>query len=232
MSQDTFTQPSLPVELETAHPREILAWVRDHVPGTIVSTSFQPSGLVILDLLKELGWKPPVVFLDTLHHFPETLALAETARDYFGIDLRIFKPQGFETASALAAVHGEELWDRDVELYQTLTKVEPMKRALESLGARAWISGRRRDQSEGRAVLAVLEPKGERLKVNPLANWTKKETWAYILEKGLPYNPLHDQGYPSIGDAPLTAPVGAGEDERSGRWKGKGKSECGIHTQI
>jgi phosphoadenosine phosphosulfate reductase len=232
MSHDTVTLPVLPTELETAHPREILAWVRDHVPGTVVSTSFQPSGLVILDLLKELAWKPPVVFLDTLHHFPETLALAEEAREFFGIDLRIYRPQGFGTAAELAKAHGEELWERDLDLYQEITKVEPMKRALDELGARAWISGRRRDQSEGRATIPVVEPKGERLKVNPLANWTKKETWAWILEKGLPYNPLHDQGYPSIGDAPLTAPVEAGEDERSGRWKGKGKSECGIHTRI
>ena len=98
--------------------------------------------------------------------------------------------------------------------------------------ARAWISGRRREQGGERTELPVLELSGGRIKVNPLAAWSRKDIWGRILSKGLPYNPLHDQGYPSIGDRPLTEPASAEDGERSGRWKGRGKTECGIHTSL
>ena len=124
------------------------------------------------------------------------------------------------------------MWDRDLDLYQEVTKVEPMRRALAETGAKSWISARRRDQGGDREDLAILEFSGGRVKTNPLAAWTRKEVWGHILSKGLPYNPLHDMGYPSIGDRPLTERADADEGERSGRWKGRGKTECGIHTDI
>lgn len=219
-------------ELESRHPREILAWAFQHLPDVVVTTAWQPGGIVILDLLHDLGLRPPVIFVDTLFQFPETLELAAKLQARYGLDLRVYKPEGLETESDFTARHGEALWDRDLDLYQELTKVEPLRRAMRETGARAWISGRRRDQGGERAELAILERAGERIKVNPLATWTRKEIWGHILSKGVPYNPLHDQGYPSIGDRPLTEKADASEGERSGRWKGRGKTECGIHTSL
>lgn len=219
-------------ELETRHPREILAWAFQNLRDVVVTTAWQPGGIVILDLLHDLGLRPPVIFVDTLFQFPETLELASKLQARYDLDLRVYKPAGLETESDFTARHGEALWDRDLDLYQELTKVEPLRRAMRETGARAWISGRRRDQGGERSELAILERAGERIKVNPLATWTRKEIWGHILSKGIPYNPLHDQGYPSIGDRPLTEKADASEGERSGRWKGRGKTECGIHTSL
>lgn len=219
-------------ELESRHPREILAWAFRNLPDVVVTTAWQPGGIVILDLLHDLGLRPPVIFVDTLFQFPETLELAAKLRERWDLDLRVYKPEGLETESDFIARHGEALWDRDLDLYQEATKVEPMRRAMRETGAKAWISGRRRDQGGERSELAILERAGERIKVNPLATWTRKEIWGHILSNGIPYNPLHDQGYPSIGDRPLTEQADADQGERSGRWKGRGKTECGIHTSL
>ncbi|HQF54504.1 MAG TPA: phosphoadenosine phosphosulfate reductase [Fibrobacteria bacterium] len=219
-------------ELETRHPREILAWAFQNLRDVVVTTAWQPGGIVILDLLHDLGLRPPVIFVDTLFQFPETLELASKLQARYDLDLRVYKPAGLETESDFIARHGEALWDRDLDLYQELTKVEPLRRAMRETGARAWISGRRRDQGGERSELAILERAGERIKVNPLATWTRKEIWGHILSNGIPYNPLHDQGYPSIGDWPLTDKADADQGERSGRWKGRGKTECGIHTSL
>jgi phosphoadenosine phosphosulfate reductase len=219
-------------ELEGLHPREILSWSLLNLPSVVVTTSFQPGGIVILDLLHELGARPPVIFVDTLWHFPQTLELAEKARERFDLDLRVYRPEGLASEPEFVDRHGPALWDRDLDLYQEVTKVEPMRRALAETGAKSWISARRRDQGGDREDLAIFEISGGRVKANPLAAWTRKEVWGHILSKGLPYNPLHDMGYPSIGDRPLTERADADEGERSGRWKGRGKTECGIHTDI
>lgn len=218
--------------LEAFHPRDILEWTFQNLSNVVVTTAWQPGGIVILDLLHDLGLRPPVVFVDTLFQFPETLDLAATLQARWDLDLRVYKPLDLATESDFTAAHGEALWDRDLDLYQELTKVEPLRRAMRETGARSWISGRRRDQGGARTELAILEKAGDRIKVNPLANWTRKEVWRHILSKGIPYNPLHDQGYPSIGDRPLTEKADASEGERSGRWKGRGKTECGIHTSL
>lgn len=219
-------------ELEGRHPREILTWTFQNLSDVVVTTAWQPGGIVILDLLHDLGLRPPVVFVDTLFQFPETLELAAKLRERWDLDLRIYKPAALETESDFTRAHGESLWDRDLDLYQELTKVEPLRRAMRETGAKSWISGRRRDQGGQREDLPVLERSGERIKVNPLATWTRKEIWGHILSNGIPYNPLHDQGYPSIGDWPLTDKADADQGERSGRWKGRGKTECGIHTSL
>lgn len=219
-------------KLEGLHPREILKWTFEQLQNVVVTTAWQPSGIVILDFLHDLGLRPPVIFVDTLYQFQETLDLAETLQKRYDLDLRVFKPAGLATESDFIAAHGADLWDRDLDAYQEITKVEPMRRAMRETAAQAWISGRRRDQGGDRTDLPILESAGERIKVNPLAAWTRKEVWGHILSKGLPYNPLHDQGYPSIGDRPLTEKADATEGERSGRWKGRGKTECGIHTNL
>jgi phosphoadenosine phosphosulfate reductase len=213
--------------LEHASAETVLRWAVDEfAPGRLgVVSAFGPGSIVLLDLLHAIGAGLPVVFVDTLHHFPETLELVERVRARYDLDLRVYRPA--ESLEAFEARYGPRLWERDLELYQQVAKVEPFRRATGEL--EAWITGRRRDQAETRRALPVVD-RGERVRVNPLASWSRAEVWGYIVRNRLPYNPLHDRGYASVGDAPLTTPVAAGEDERAGRWRGTGKTECGIHV--
>lgn len=229
-----FDLDALNQKFETAHPREILAWSVENIPTGLVQTSaFNVDDLVITDLLyREL--KPavpvPVIFLDTLFHFRETLELVAKAKEVYGFDLRTYKILGVDSREAFAEKYGEALWDQDIAQFHHVTKIEPLQRGLAELNTVAWITGRRRDQAVTRANMPVFELDSEnRLKINPLATWTRKQSWSYVAEHGVIYNPLHDQGYPSIGDEPITTPIGEGEDERAGRWRGTGKTECGIH---
>lgn len=201
--------------------------------GLMQTTAFSINGMVIVDLLYrdlKVGSRVPVLFLDTLHHFPETLDFVQKAQKLYGFNLKIYKAQDVDSSEDFADRYGQELWETDIDRFYQLTKVEPLERALKELEAVAWITGRRRDQARTRAQMPIFElDDQQRLKVNPLATWTRKETWAYIAEHGVLYNPLYDLGYTSIGDQPMTTPVNAGEDERSGRWRGSDKTECGIH---
>jgi phosphoadenosine phosphosulfate reductase len=212
--------------LEHAPAHHVLRWAVRTFPLArfAMVSAFGPGSSVLIHLMAEMGASIPVIFVDTLHHFPETLQHVERVRARYGLDLRVYRP-ALERAE-IEARYGPRLWERDLELYQQLTKVEPFRRA--TAGLDGWITGRRRDQSATRGELPVLEG-GERICVNPLARWTRQEVWDFIRLNDLPYNPLHDQGYASIGDAPLTTPVRAGEHERAGRWRGAGRLECGIH---
>lgn len=146
------------------------------------------------------------------------------------MDLKVYKTADVDTREAFAAKYGEALWDKDIAKFHEVTKIEPLQRGIAELETIAWITGRRRDQAVTRANMPVFElDSNNRIKINPLANWTRKQSWEYVAEHGVIYNPLHDQGYPSIGDEPITTRVGEGEDERAGRWRGTGKTECGIH---
>lgn len=229
-----FNLEELNQKFETAHPRDILAWSVENIPTGLVQTSaFNVDDMVITDILyREL--KPatpvPVIFLDTLHHFPQTLELVSKAKEIYNLDLRVYKIPDINTREEFAARYGEALWDKDISQFHQLTKIEPLQRGLAELNTVAWITGRRRDQAVTRANMPIFElDKQQRLKINPLATWTRKETWNYVFAHNVIYNPLHDQGYPSIGDEPITTPVAEGEDERAGRWRGTGKTECGIH---
>jgi len=229
-----FDLEALNRRFEAGNPREILAWCLDHIPaGLVQTTAFSINGMVIMDLLyRELqaGDSVPVIFLDTLHHFPETLELAQKAQEIYGFDLRVYKARHADSRAEFAARYGENLWETDVDRFYQLTKVEPLEQGLRELKAVAWITGRRRDQSHTRAHIPIFEwDKQGRLKINPLARWSRKDSWAYIAEHGVIYNPLYDQGYASIGDQPMTTPVADGETERAGRWRGSSKTECGIH---
>ncbi len=245
----TLDLDELNQRFNTAHPREILAWCVEHIPVGLVQTSaFNVDDIVLTDIIYR-DLKPatpvPVIFLDTLHHFPQTLELVAKAKDIYNLDLRIYQIPDLDTREAFAAKYGEALWDKNLAQFHHLTKIEPLQRSLAELGTVAWITGRRRDQAKTRVEMSVFELDGKqrlngppeaapaarpcRLKVNPLASWTRKDSWAYVFEHGVIYNPLHTQGYPSIGDEPLTTPVAEGEDERAGRWRGTDKTECGIH---
>jgi len=194
-----------------------------------ISTAFGATGLVLMDLAQQIDPQVSAYSIDTGFNFPETEALIERWRAR-GLNLEVMRPQ--QTPAEQAAVHGEALWTRDPDRCCALRKVEPNDRAL--AGAKLWIAALRRDESASRQdtplLSAVTLPSGQRiLKLCPLAAWTKAQVWRYILDHQLPYNPLSDLGYASIGCTHCTRPVAAGEDERAGRWAGTAKRECGLH---
>ncbi|MBE9179016.1 phosphoadenosine phosphosulfate reductase [Oculatella sp. LEGE 06141] len=221
-------------QFETAHPTDILSWCVANLPtGLVQASAFNVDDQVITDILyRQLNavHPVPVLFLETLHHFPQTLDLVAKTQAVYNLNLKVYKILGVDTRDAFAARYGEALWNTDIQQFHHLTKIEPLQRGLDELNAIAWITGRRRDQATTRIEIPIFELDAkQRLKVNPLATWTRKQSWAYVMEHNVSYNPLHDQGYPSIGDEPITSPVADGEDERAGRWRGMGKTECGIH---
>ncbi len=227
-----FDLAELNQKYDTAHPQEVLAWCIEHIKtGLVQASAFNVDDIVITDILyRDLKHPIPVIFLDTLYHFPQTLELVAKVKDLYNLDLKTYKTPDLDSREAFAAKYGDALWDKDISQFHQITKIEPLQRGLAELNATAWITGRRRDQANTRQDMPIFELDGkQRLKVNPIASWTRKETWAYVAEHKVIYNPLHDQGYPSIGDEPITTQVGEGEDERAGRWRGMGKTECGIH---
>jgi phosphoadenosine phosphosulfate reductase len=227
-----FDLAKLNEQFETATPTEILTWSTENIPTGLVQTSaFNVDDIILTHILYTVLKHPvPVIFLDTLYHFPETLELVAKAKNIYNLDLKTYKTPDVDSRKAFAAKFGEALWDTDIAKFHDITKIEPLQRGLDELDAVAWITGRRRDQAVTRATMPVfeLDSKG-RLKINPLATWTRKQSWDYVAQHNVIYNPLHDQGYPSIGDQPITTKVADGEDERAGRWRGTGKTECGIH---
>ena len=217
-------------QLEEKTPQEILQWAVDKFqPGLTMACSFGgPSGMVLLDMVSQIDPTVEVFYLDTDFLFPETYATRDKAIERYGM-----QPVGYKskfTPEQQAKQYGDELWLSDPDLCCDLRKVEPNARALE--GKRAWIAGIRRDQGESRgdAPIVQWDEKFGLVKVLPLVTWLEADVWAYILKNDVPYNPLHDQSYPSIGCTYCTKPVAKGADPRSGRWQGTGKTECGIHT--
>jgi phosphoadenosine phosphosulfate reductase len=214
----------LPADVEAMTPKQILGFVLEQFPGRVgLACSFQKEESVLLDMLFALDPKARVFAIDTHHLFPETYAYWRDVEQRYDTTIDVFAGPSPEE---LAAIHGERLWERKPDLYLSIAKVAPLVRALGALDA--WIAGIRRDQSPTRAGAPKLgwDEQHELWKANPLADWTDEMCWDYIRAHELPYNPLHDRGYDSIGDAHSTKP-GAG---RSGRWAGTGKVECGIHT--
>ncbi|MDX2242152.1 MAG: phosphoadenosine phosphosulfate reductase [Leptolyngbyaceae cyanobacterium bins.302] len=226
-SIEPLTQPAsldlkkLNQKFEKAHPKDILAWCTFNIPTGLVQVSaFNVDDMLITDLLyRDLqpAQPVPVLFLDTLHHFPQTLELVARATDLYHLNLKVYKIPGVKTREAFAKKYGEAFWERDIEKFSHLTKTEPLQRGLKELKTIAWITGRRRDQAGTRTDMPIFELDAQkRMKVNPLANWTRKETWAYVFEHDVIYNPLHDRGYPSIGDDLTPIATQSGEDERAG----------------
>lgn len=214
---------------------EILQWAITTLPSLFQTTSFGLTGLVIIDMLSKLKVPRPqvvdLIFFDTLHHFPETLALIDRVRKrYHHINIHVYRPEGIETAEAFARKHGENLWETNDTLYDWIAKVEPAQRAYRELQVYAILTGRRRSQGGKRGDLRVLDvDEAGLIKINPLANWTFQQVWDYVKDNNVPYNELLDRGYKSVGDSHSTKPITDGEDERAGRWQGKSKTECGIH---
>jgi len=226
--QDAIAEAA--ARLDDAQPEEILRWaIERYGDGLTLACSFGGiSGMVLLDMVERLQPSTEVFYLDTNYLFEETLATRDAAQARWP-EARIVGYMSEVTTEAQAAAHGSALWERDPDLCCEIRKVEPNRRAL--AGKRAWISGLRRDQTGREATPSVSwDEKFELVKVNPLVNWDEKLLWAYIFEHDIPYNPLHDRGYPSIGCTNCTRAVRPGEDRRAGRWSGFDKTECGLHT--
>jgi phosphoadenosine phosphosulfate reductase len=220
---------ALNAQFEPRSPHVILRWaVQTFGAGLAQGTGFGPSGIVIMHHLSQIDPEATVFFLDTDLLFPETYELKDELAEQFGMS--VTRVHGGATPEEQAAAEGPELWNRDPDRCCFLRKVKPLQDFLD--GKTAWVTGVRRDQSEQRAQTRILEwaPKCEVVKVNPLATWTRKDVWRYLFEHNLPYNELHDRGYPSIGCMPCTAPVDDDGYSRDGRWSGSGKDECGIHS--
>jgi phosphoadenosine phosphosulfate reductase len=200
-----------------------------------VGTSFQGAGLVMIHHAVKLGLPFPVFTLDTQLLFPETVELKRRLESFFGFQIESVLPE--QTPAQQAAEHGPELWKTNPDLCCMMRKVLPLQNKLGELAV--WITGLRRQQSETRERTQILElyrfdtlRDRHILKLNPMANWTRDAVWDYIRTHKIPYNPLHDRGYRSIGCLHCTRPVGRAENERSGRWTGFNKTECGIHTFL
>ncbi|MBM4265951.1 MAG: phosphoadenylyl-sulfate reductase [Deltaproteobacteria bacterium] len=217
-------------QFEDAPAEEILRWVTDtFAPDAVLTMSFQHEGVVIAHMLRDIAPATPVFFIDTGYHFPETLAYREELVSRFGLPIQNLTST--MPRPEFIAKYGDDLHQRDPDLCCKINKVEPLQLALR--GVRAWINGRRRDQASTRTAMRIVEAlKGGMVKVNPLANWTSKDTYAYLTRHDIPTHPLFEQGYTSIGCWPCTRPILAGEDERAGRWAGRGKTECGLHTFL
>ena len=230
----------LSAKLETMDTLDILRFCKAFFPNLYQSTAFGLTGLVTLDMLSRLQAESPgfhgvdILFLDTLYHFQETLDLVERAKHrYSNVKIHVYRPKDCGTAADFEAKHGARLYETNSELYDWLAKVEPMQRGCAELGISAVLTGRRRSQGAARDSIGVIEMDEERgiIKINPLFNWKFQQVQEYIKANKVPYNPLLDRGYKSIGDWHSTSPVSEGENERAGRWKGQAKTECGIHNK-
>jgi len=228
------TIPALNERFASAPTGEILHWAWEHFgERAAVGTSFQGAGLVMLHLAKQEGIRFPVFTLDTGLLFPETLALKLRLEEFLGYRIEGLEPD--LSVEEQAEAYGPELWKSQPDLCCTARKVMPLRDKLGDLDC--WITGLRREQSDTRSSTDVVElyvfdeaSGREIVKLNPMARWSRQAVWDYIHEHGIPYNPLHDQGYRSIGCWPCTRPTANGDDERAGRWTGFNKVECGIHT--
>lgn len=220
-------------ELNDKSPQEIIKWAVENVEGLYQTTAFGLSGLITTDILASLGASVELIFLDTLYHFKETYDLVRAVEEkYPQLKLHIYRPEGCSTTEDFENAHGKELWEENDFLYDYLVKVEPSDRAYKELGVKAVFTGRRRSQGAARSEMPIVEVTEDQIvKINPLANWSFGDVQSYIKAHNVPYNKLLEKGYRSVGDWHSTQPVKEGEDERAGRWKGKDKTECGIHVK-
>ncbi len=208
---------SLNESFEHAPAPAVIEWAVEHFhPHLCLTASMQDA--VLIDLAVRVEPAIEVVFIDTGYHFPETLETLEAVRRRYGLNLKIMT----------VAAHDEELWKIDPQNCCSAVKSGQLDRALQ--GKRAWMSGLRRSEAATRSAAPIVARDLRGLvKVNPLATWSDLDVRGYIKDHDVPTNPLLDQGYGSIGCWPCTTPTGDGEDARAGRWRGRDKTECGLH---
>jgi phosphoadenosine phosphosulfate reductase len=215
--------------LAEASAEEVLRWaVERYHPHLTMATAFGVEGCCLIHMLAEIQPGVRIFNLDTGYQFPETLELRERLKERYGIAVEFVRPE--TSVAEYEAEHGGPLYRHRPDQCCHDRKILPLKKAL--VGYTAWVSAIRADQTEHRARAGVVQwdAKFQLVKVNPLLRWTRKTVWDFIFKHEIPYNPLHDQDYTSIGCWPCTRPVGEGEDERAGRWAGSSKKECGLHV--
>ena len=216
--------------LESAEPQEIIQWAAGQYGAKLtMATAFGPEGCVIIHWLASLAPKTYVFNLDTGYQFKETLELRDRLAARYGIEIALEKPD--TSVEDYERLNGGPLHRTDPDRCCGDRKIAVVHRVLRRFDA--WMSGIRRDQSPDRAHAPIVgwDHKFGVVKISPLANWTKAKVWDLIVRENIPYNPLHDQGYMSIGCFPCTRAVTIGEDERAGRWSGSAKTECGLHSR-
>lgn len=210
-------------------PQDVLRWALETFgpDGIALACSFGAEDVVLVDMASRIRPGVRVFYLDTDLLFPETYETRDRVAARYDVRLERVRPA--LSLAEQAGRHGDALWARDPDTCCRVRKVEPLRGVL--AGLEAWVTGIRREQSPTRASAAEVEwdHRFGLVKVNPLARWTWDEVWGYIRAHDVPYNPLHDRGYPSIGCMPCTRPVRPGEDPRAGRWPGFAKTECGLH---
>jgi phosphoadenosine phosphosulfate reductase len=216
------------VNLEGRPPTEILEWAVANGSRVAFATGFGAEGCVLIDLIGRAKLPVDIFTLDTGLLFDETYALWAVLERRYGITIRAVKP--VLTVDQQAVAEGPTLWTRDPDRCCDQRKVQPLREAL--AGFSSWITAIRRDQTPERAHAQVVEddPKFGLVKINPLVAWTHDDVWGHIYANDVPFNPLHERGYPSIGCVPCTSQIIPGEDLRAGRWRGAGKRECGLHV--
>lgn len=214
-------------EYEYRSPQEILRIAIERIPSLVFACSFGAEDVALLDMIVGIKKDQPIFYLDTNVLFAQTYALRDEIIQRYHPNLIAVQPE--LTLAEQAQVHGDRLWAREPDRCCDIRKVRPLQNILGQYDG--WITGIRREQSPTRAHAQVFEwdQKFDMVKVNPLALWTDGQVWKYIKDHDVPYNPLHDEGYPSIGCIHCTRPVAPGEDPRSGRWAGFAKTECGLH---
>ena len=229
MDLTTLDAPRAAADMDRWPAQQVLAWAARAGRATF-STGFGVEGCVLIHLIASDQLPIDVITLDTGLLFPETYTLWRTLEQRYGITIRGVRPA--QTVDEQAVAHGPALWKRDPNRCCALRKLEPLKAALE--GADLWITGIRRDQTLERATASVIErdTRYGLLKVNPLVGWTSDDVWSFVRDNDVPYNPLHDESYPSIGCQPCTTPASAEEHPRAGRWRGQQKDECGLHLST
>ncbi len=231
LTYQTWKQPSVEFEVDPVYKGalEVLKWTYDHYGDEVVyACSFGIEGIVLIDLISKVKPQATIVFLDTGVHFKETYEIIEKVKKtYPALTIHMKKPQ--LTLKEQAEAYGDKLWETKPNQCCQIRKLDPLKETLSK--GHAWISGLRREQSPTRQHVEFInrDDKFQSVKICPLIHWTWKEIWRYSHKHNLSYNPLHDQGYPSIGCFHCTTPAIDVNDLRSGRWKGKGKTECGLH---
>ncbi len=216
-------------EFENADPQTILRWASNRFYKRFsMATGFGPEGLSIIHFLAEIKAEVSIFNLDTGYQFEETLELRDKIKQKYGIEIELKRPE--LSVEQYEAKHGGPVYRTNPNQCCHDRKISVIRKAI--VGTHAWASAIRRDQSPDRAAAPIVgwDHKFGLVKVNPLANWSKGQVWKLILDQEVPYNPLHDQGFPSIGCKPCTRAIQIGEDERAGRWSGTKKTECGLHS--
>jgi phosphoadenosine phosphosulfate reductase len=221
----------LQIAAEAWRPQRVLAWAFDTFGKAVaISSAFGVEGMALIDMASRVQQSFRLFTLDTEFLFPETYNLMDQVEQRYGIVIERVYP--LISPEEQARIHGPALWQRNPDRCCDLRKVEPLRRKMGEL--QAWITSIRRDQTAARADAGKIEwdRKFGLVKINPIADWSSRQVWQYIREHDVPYNPLHERNYPSIGCTHCTRAVHPGEDPRAGRWSGSSKTECGLHMIL